>query len=280
MSHRLRFAGALLVVLVAAACAEREDPPSSLGGSSVADPGRAPPAAAASRSSGVDYGAALTALGRPAEDVEQDAQRKPAEVLAFFGVQPGMAVLDLYAGAGYFTELLAAVVGPSGRVVAHNNTPYLDGTEAEWARRLADPQRLANVERLTAENNALELTPGGFDFVLLSAVYHDVYYVSEANGWAAIDGPKLLAELFASMKPGAVLGLIDHAAVPGSPAETGGTLHRIDPDIVKRDFAAAGFVLEAESDVLRNSGDDLGKGVFDPAVRGRTDRFVFRFRRP
>jgi predicted methyltransferase len=74
--------------------------------------------------------------------------------------------------------------------------------------------------------------------------------------------------------------LIDHAAAPGSPAETGGTLHRIDPEIVKRDFAAAGFVLEAESDVLRNPSDDLTKGVFDPAVRRKTDRFVLRFRRP
>ena len=82
------------------------------------------------------------------------------------------------------------------------------------------------------------------------------------------------------MKPGATLGLIDHVAAPGWPAETGGTLHRIDPEIVKRDLAAAGFVLEAESDVLRNPADDLGKGVFDAAVRGKTDRFALRFRRP
>ena len=82
------------------------------------------------------------------------------------------------------------------------------------------------------------------------------------------------------MKSGATLGLIDHAAAPGSPAETGGTLHRIDPELVKRDFAAAGFVLEAESDLLRNPADDFGKGVFDPAVRGQTDRFILRFRRP
>ena len=189
-------------------------------------------------------------------------------------------MLDLYSGAGYYTELLATVVGPTGRVVAHNNKAYLDGVGDELTRRFADPQRLANVERLAAENNAIELEPGRFDFVLLSAAYHDVYYVNEANDWPKIDGPKLLAELFDAMKPGATLGLIDHAAAPGSPAETGGTLHRIDPEIVKRDFAAAGFVLEAESDVLRNPADDLGKGVFDPAVRRKTDRFMLRFRRP
>ncbi len=275
MSSRLGLAGALLIVLFAA-CAEREEASAPPGGSS----GRAPAAAAAPRRPEVDYRAALAAPGRSAEDRAQDAQRKPAEVLEFFGVRPGMAALDLFAGAGYFTELLAGLVGPTGHVVAHNNKAYLDGIADELDRRFADPQRLPQVERLTAEANALELRQGSFDFVLMSAVYHDVYYVNEANDWPAIDGPRLLKEIFDAMKPGATLGLIDHAAAVGSPAETGGTLHRIDPEIVKRDFAAAGFVLDAESDVLRNPVDDLGKGVFDPAVRGRTDRFVLRFRRP
>jgi predicted methyltransferase len=275
MSHTLRFAGFFLVALLAA-CGESE-PPST--------PAATPPAAnsaaapAAARSAGVDYQALLAAPSRPAADREQDAGRKPAETLAFFGVQPGMVALDLFAGAGYYTELLAAAVGPTGRVVAHTNRAYLDGVGEEWTRRFADA-RLANVEQLTAEGNDIELTPGQFDFVLLSAVYHDVYYVNEARNWPKIDGPRLLAELFAAMKPGATLGLIDHAAMPGSPEETGGTLHRIDAAIVKRDFAAAGFVLEAESDVLRNPADDYAKGVFDPAVRGKTDRFMLRFRRP
>jgi predicted methyltransferase len=87
-------------------------------------------------------------------------------------------------------------------------------------------------------------------------------------------------EIFAAMKSGATPGVIDHAAAPGSPAETGGTLHHIDPEVVKRDFAAVGFVLDAESNLLRNHGDDFGKALFDPAVRGRTDRFMLRFLRP
>jgi predicted methyltransferase len=254
MRHGRGFAAALLILL-AAACTS----------SSAGD---------------VDYGAALAAPGRLAEDLAQDATRKPAEVLEFFGVRPGMSVLDLYSGGGYFTELLSTVVGRTGRVVAHNNSPYLQGAQGELERRFADPSRLPNVQRLNAENNALALPRATFDFVLMSAVYHDVYFVNEANGWPKIDGPAMLAEIFAAMKPGAVLGLIDHAAPPGSPASTGGTLHRIDPEVVKRDFAAAGFVLEAESDVLSNPSDDYTKGVFDPAVRGKTDRFVLRFRRP
>ena len=269
MWNALRQAG-LSLVLLFAACSERQEPPPPVDA----------PAASTAPAPRLDYQAALAAPGRLVGDIEQDAQRKPAAVLEFFGVQPGMAVLDLWSGGGYYTELLAVVVGPTGRVVAHNNTPYLTGAGDELSQRFADPRRLANVERVTAENNALELAPGRFDFVLMSAVYHDVYFANEARGWAKIDGPQLLAEIFGGMKSGATLGLIDHAAAPGSPAETGGTLHRIDPDLVKRDFAAAGFVLEAESDLLRNPADDFGKGVFDPAVRGQTDRFILRFRRP
>jgi predicted methyltransferase len=268
MQRILRLAG-LGLLLFCGACSEPSESP--------------PPAAAAAPQAAaprVDYRAALAAPGRLASDFEQDARRKPAEVLEFFGVQAGMTALDLFSGDGYYTELLAHIVGPTGRVVAHNNSAYLSGLEDELAARYGDSQRLANVERLAAEGDALELEPARFDFVLLSNVYHDVYYVDAANGWPAIDGRRLLAELFAGMKPGATLGLIDHAAAAGSPAETGGTLHRIDPELVKRDFSAAGFVLDAESDLLRNPADDHSKGVFDPAVRGQTDRFMLRFRRP
>ena len=267
MQHVARLV-CLLPVLLVAACAERSEP--------------TPPAAAASATAPVrvDYAAALAVPGRLGGDLEQDVRRKPAEVLAFFAVRPGMSALDLFSGDGYYTELLSAVVGPTGRVVAHNNSAYLNALGEALAQRFGDARRLPNVERLAAEANALELEPQRFDFVLLSNAYHDVYYVNEANGWLAIDGAKLLAEVFAGMKAGATLGLIDHVAAPGSPAETGGTLHRIDPELVKRDFAAAGFVLESESDLLRNPADDLGKNVFDPTVRGQTDRFILRFRRP
>jgi predicted methyltransferase len=264
--------------MLAAACAERDEPAS--GPLPAANAPAVVPPAALRDADAPDYRAALAAPNRLAGDSEQDGRRMPAEVLAFFGVRPGMSVLDLFSGGGYYTELLAIVVGPTGRVVAHNNSAYLEGDKEELARRFSDPTRLINVERLNAENNTLELEPGSFDFVLMSTVYHDIYFVNAAIGWAKIDGPKMLAEVFAAMKPGATLGLIDHAAAPGSPPETGGTLHRIDPELVKRDFAAAGFILDAESDLLRNAADDVGKAVFDPAVRGKTDRFVLRFRRP
>ncbi len=95
-----------------------------------------------------------------------------------------------------------------------------------------------------------------------------------------IDGPALLAELYQAMKPGAVLGIVDHYAEAGSPRETGGTLHRIDPEIVVTDLTKAGFILDGKSELLRNMEDDYAKNMADPTVRGKTDRFVFRFRKP
>lgn len=223
--------------------------------------------------------AAMANPDRPAADRERDARRKGAAVLTFLGIKPGMTVLDLFSGGGYYTEILSYVVGPKGRVVAHNNTPYLLFSRPELEPRYAGG-RLPNVEQLVAENNQLSLPANRFDAVLLIDAYHDIYFADEASGWARIDGPRLLAELYTSMRPGAVLGVVDHVAPPGSPAETGGTLHRIDPARLRREIQAAGFVLEAESDVLRNPADDGTRSVFDPAIRGRTDQVVLRFRKP
>ena len=115
---------------------------------------------------------------------------------------------------------------------------------------------------------------------MLILAYHDIYYVDAANGWPKIDGPRLLAELQQALKPGGILAVVDHFAAAGSPRETGGSLHRIDPQIVISELEAEGFVLEAKSDVLRNMDDDYSKGMFDPEVRGKTDRFVLKFRNP
>ncbi|MDP2323875.1 MAG: methyltransferase domain-containing protein [Gammaproteobacteria bacterium] len=223
--------------------------------------------------------AALANSARPAADRVRDKPRQSAAVLRFFRIAPGMSVLDLYSGGGYYTELLSYIVGSSGKVVGHNNTPYLAFAREDLAGRYT-PGRLPNVERLLAENNELVLPAARFDAVLMTNVYHDVYYVDEKAGWPRIDGPKLLAVLFQSLKPGGVIGVVDHAALPGAPPETGGTLHRIDPGLLKRDFAAAGFVLDGESDALINPTDDRTKSAFDPSVQGRTDQVVMRFRKP
>jgi len=190
-----------------------------------------------------------------------------------------MVVLDLYSGGGYYSELLSYIVGPVGRVVAHNNSAYLSLMKDELAMRYANG-RLKNVERLVAENNELELTSNVFDVVIMIKAYHDVYYVDEKMGWNKIDRPTLLHEIFTALKPGGVLGVVDHVADFGAPPETGGTLHRIDPALIKRDMAVAGFIYDGESNVLRNPADDHSQTVFAPSVQGRTDRVVMRFRKP
>ena len=131
-----------------------------------------------------------------------------------------------------------------------------------------------------AENNELELPSEGFDAVLMILSYHDLFYADPDNGWPKINGPKLLAELYQGMKPGAILGVVDHYAEAGSSRETGNSVHRIDPGIVISELEIAGFVLDGKSQILRNMDDDYSKIVFDPDLRGKTDRFVLRFRKP
>ncbi len=225
------------------------------------------------------YANAVASAARLEGDRDKDATRKPEAVLEFFGIASGDRILEMYAGGGYYTELLAHVVGENGSVVVHNNKPILNFAGDEFTARHAD-NRLANVEILMAENNELTLEADQFDAVTLVLNYHDLYWVSEENGWDQVDVPTFLAELHKSMKPGAVLGVVDHDAEPGSPGETGGTLHRIAKDLVIGGVEAAGFVLEDESDALRTTTDDYSKNVFDPEVRGKTDRFVLRFRKP
>lgn len=225
------------------------------------------------------YETAVANEQRSAADRESDKGRKPAQVLQFFGIESGMHVLDMYSGGGYYTELLSYIVGINGKVIAHTNKAYADFRGDETNKRFTN-DRLPNVEILRAENNALSLQANELDAVIMILAYHDIYLVDEENDWPKIDGEKLLAELHNGLKPGGILGLVDHVAESGSPPETGGTIHRIDPALVVREVEAAGFVLEDASDALRNPDDDLAVSMYDPSVRGKTDRFILRFRKP
>lgn len=222
------------------------------------------------------HAAVLDADSRFDGDRDRDAARHPSQVLGMLGVEPGMTVLDLYSGGGYYTELLSMLVGPDGHVTAHNNTPYLNFVGEEIEARYQDG-RLDNVEMMVADNNELDLEPGRYDAIMMMLTYHDIYYVDPDNGWPALDGPGLLAELHEGLKPGGALLVADHYAAAGSPPETGNTTHRIDPAIVIRELEAAGFELTDRGSFLRNKADDYSINVFDERVRGKTDRFVLRF---
>lgn len=215
---------------------------------------------------------------RPEADRERDAGRRPAEVLAFFGIQPGMTVLDVNSAGGYYSELLSRIVGTQGKVIAHNDELYSGFVADRLGARYGD-DRLPNVELVQVANSELDLGEGKADAALMVLVYHDYFFVPEQSPSRTVDVADTLARIHRALKPGGMLGVVDHAAPAGSGSETGNTTHRIAPELVKAELLAAGFELEAESSLLRNPADDLQANVFDPKVRGKTDRFVYRFRK-
>ena len=235
---------------------------------------------ASSEASQAAIAAAIASPDRPKSDLEQDARRKPGPVLEFTGVAPGMHVIDVFSAGGYYTELLARTVGATGQVIAYNNPPYANFAAKAIVERYAG-DRLPNVKQVTSTIEDLELVPASLDLALFVMSYHDLYWRPDDGSWPATDPMLLLAKLRAALKPGGVVVVEDHVANPGGdPSQVVTDLHRIDPSIVKRDFKKAGFVFDGQSDVLANPGDDHTKLVFDESVHGRTDRFLFRFRRP
>jgi predicted methyltransferase len=224
--------------------------------------------------------AALEHEDRIESDIEQDLWRQPQTVLEFMGIEPGMRVLDYFAAAGYFSEIIGRAVGPAGSVTVYNNPAYA----AFAGRALADRftgERVPNAQIVTVPTAELRLTPGSLDAVLFFLAYHDLYWIPEDAKEPMGVPAQVATQLFNALEPGGIILVVDHAADPGGDtAEVVGRLHRIDPDTVRRDFAAAGFTLEAQSDVFRNPRDDHSRLVTDPTVRHNTDRFMFRFRKP
>jgi predicted methyltransferase len=240
-----------------------------------------PAAAAAPTAPSADAAAIDAALANPdrfAGDSDQDAWRQPAEVLKFMELRPGQHVLDYFAAAGYYTELMSRVVGPEGKVIAYNNAEYRKFSQDAPDKRYAN-KRLPNVVELTAPVETMQLDPASLDAVLFMQSYHDLYWRPK-KGWPATDPSKALAQLTPALKPGAVVVVVDHIANAGDPTETVTALHRIDPAIIKRDFEAAGLTFDSESPVFANPADDHKKEVFDKSIRHKTDQVMYKFRKP
>ena len=215
---------------------------------------------------------------RSADNVKLDASRKPAEVLKFLGLKPGMRVSDPFGGNLYWAEITTPIVGLKGRVSIWEPKQFYDqkGYDKFTAFKASHPNAWMRVSPFEAP----DLPASTYDFMLINLDYHDVYWENAKYGVVRMDPDAWLKTIYAAMKPGAIVGVIDHVANPGDPRVTVEKMHRIDPAVVKADFKRAGFKLEAESNILRNPADDHSLLVFNPAIRGKTDRVVLKFRKP
>ena len=222
--------------------------------------------------------AATADSNRPAADTQRDANRKPAETLAFAGVHPGEQIGELVPGGGYFTRIFSKAVGPSGHVYAlvpprpANAPPDAPDRSAAIKALAADPN-YPNISVVELAQGKIA-TPVPLDLVFTAQNYHDLHNIPTLNV-AAFN-----KSVFDSLKPGGLFVVVDHSAEAGSGARDTNTLHRIDVDTVKTEVTAAGFEFVASSDILANPADPRTGKVFDPAIRGKTDQFTLKFRKP
>ena len=225
--------------------------------------------------------AAVSDPARPQADSARDADRKPADMLAFAGVKPGEKVVDLLPGGGYFTRLFSAAVGPKGKVYA------LAPAKSDTAPADA-PDRAAAVKAIAADPHYSNVTvisqpakqllqfalPEPVDMVWTSQNYHDLHNIPDASV------PDFDKAIFQALKPGGLYIVLDHSAEAASGFRDTNTLHRIDEQAVRKEVEAVGFKFEGASQVLRNKDDPRTAKVFDAAIRGHTDQFVLKFRKP
>ncbi|HEX3766108.1 MAG TPA: SAM-dependent methyltransferase [Kofleriaceae bacterium] len=220
---------------------------------------------------------AVTAADRDDKDRALDAGRKPAEVLAFFGIAPGQKVGELFAAGGYTTEIMARIVGDSGKVYAQNTKEILDRfARGPLTARLAKPVMKNTVMVEQPADKPFPPDAKNLDAVICILNYHDFV-------WLKVDRAKLNKAVFAALKPGGVYGIVDHSAKQGSGLADVQTLHRIDEDAVKKEILAAGFKLDGEIDLLRNSEDPRDWNASPTQAgekRGTSDRFVLKFVKP
>lgn len=224
------------------------------------------------------YDEVVARADRSKADHERDAIDHPAEILRLAGIRPGMAVADILAADGYYSELASRLVGPKGRVLLLNNAAFEKWSNGDWAKRLADG-RLPNVEHRVAELEQMQLSDASFDAVLLVKVYHDLYWVEPGSGWPPVDVPKVLDQVRRAVKPGGVVVVVDHSAKAGAGSGDAGRIHRIEEAFTRRQFESLGFELVGQSDVLRHPEDSRDLVTYKGEMLGKTDRFVLVFRK-
>ena len=219
--------------------------------------------------------AAIADSARPVADTTRDADRKPAEMLAVAGIKPGMRVMDMVPGGGYFTRFFAKAVGPNGYVYAYQPTELDHFFKDKAPPIVAIAAEYPNVSVIRASVNKL-VAPELLDVVWTSQNYHDL----KDPLFAPADTALVNKAVYDALKPGGIYIVLDHSAPKGSGIADTDTLHRIDEAVVKKEVEAAGFKLIGESNVLRNPKDSRTVKVFDPSIRGYTDQFILKFQKP
>lgn len=222
--------------------------------------------------------AAIADQARPESDRARDADRKPAETLAFAGVKPGDRVADYAAGGGYFTRLFAGVVSPTGHVYAVVPSALFQYPNIVKGIGEIENYAVDHPNVTVSFGAALPLLrfPERLDLFWISQNYHDLH----DRFMGPVDIRAFNRAVFDALKPGGCYVVLDHAAAPGAPADVTETLHRIDASTVRREVEAAGFKFDGQSDALANAADPRTASVFDASIRGHTDQFILRFRKP
>jgi predicted methyltransferase len=221
---------------------------------------------------------AINKPGRLESDLTRDARSRPDVVLPLLELKPGDSVADIFAGAGYYSELLATLVGPQGTVLLHNNQAYKKFVDKGLKERMEgrDP---GNIKLHDREATDLDLGEGQLDAAMIIMSYHDLFYAEPESGWNAIDSDDFLAQIYRALKPGGRFLIVDHQSKPGRGMEDAQTLHRIEQGFAVQDIEAAGFHLSGASAALRNSSDDHSVTVFDKSITGKTDRYILVFKK-
>lgn len=219
---------------------------------------------------------AIAAKDRSEADVKRDTRSRPDVTLAMLDIGPGDVVFDVFGGGGYYSELIARIVGEDGKVYLHNNAAYRGFVNDALTTRMAN-NSLPQLVRHDREVDDLGMSPGTLDAAMIIMSYHDLYYDDPNNGWPKIDHQNFMSQIHNGLKQGGRFLIVDHNANAGTQAKDSQLLHRIEKAYAIKQIEAIGFKLVAESAVLANSDDDKTTSVFAPDTRGKTDRFILVF---
>lgn len=219
----------------------------------------------------------LTGPGRLESDLKRDKRSQPEVIVELLALKAGDRVADIFAGGGYYSEILGGIVAPDGEALMHNNQAYISFVGDQIDQRF-DGREVPGVKRHDREVSDLDLGESNLEAAMIIMSYHDLYHTVE--GWPKIDAANFMGQIVKALKPGGRFLIVDHAAAAGTGKDSAQDLHRIEEAFARADVESYGLRYKGSSDALRNAEDDYSLTAFDPSVRGQTDRFILMFEKP